>query len=653
MVLSLSSPQDLAAQLASLWRALRLRDRAVGLDALRWRLHLRLLKVVAGLSAGFALVGFYEGRLDPTAYGFPLTLGVWAWLRHHPEASRAVARGMVSFFVCLALYLLFIHPEGGPQRPLLAMSVMTLFGALLDGLAAGALAALACTLSAIAVLLRHPGDPMAIVSAFTIPAAWCLYLNSLSFSWLYGGLIAQEQENGAALAAATASVESLARTLSQDVAQASARLQAGLGRGWEGLEQATELRRILVQARAQLPPEASQPPDPDSLLEELRHRVHRFFLWVALAVSSLAGLLTFAFGLPLWALGVLLSLLCALLLRGKREDAGWRVRLAIFLAGVLLVMAADTFMGRRLPPAASLVFLPSATFYAGLLGAPWLAWSLSALGLGLLAVLGVAPVQLPGQPEMLGSLAVLTVGMAWVGCSTLPLYHGALQDLQAQEARLRQTLGAYRRLVSTLFHDLANPLTVLQALAALPPEARSADDLPRAHRMVLRLRAVTESARGAANRRASQQSVDAHAVGLDLGDLFAEALLARGLRWMNQAPRGLSLLQGGPLLDSILGKLMSNAVRYAPEDSVLRFSAGRGDGGTWLRLADSGAGFPEQALKDLARGLAPRPQPDTEGGLGSGFSLVLAMADALDLGGRLTLSNPVDGGAQAELWLPD
>jgi signal transduction histidine kinase len=350
---------------------------------------------------------------------------------------------------------------------------------------------------------------------------------------------------------------------------------------------------------------------------------------------------------------VLLALLCALLLRGKREEAGWRGRLAIFLGGVLLVMAADTVTGRRLPPAASLVFLPSATFYAGLLGAPWLAWSLSGLGLGLLAVLGVAPVQLPGQPEMLGSLAVLTVGMAWVGCSTLPLYHDALQDLQAQAARLRQTLGAYRRLVSTLFHDLANPLTVLQALAALPPEARSPEDLPRVHRMVLRLRAITESARGAANRRAGQQSVDAHAVAVDLGDLFAEPLLARELRWNIQVPRGLSLRQGGTLLDTVLAKLMSNAVRYAPEDSTLRFSAGHADGGTWLRLADSGPGFPEQALQDLARGLAPRPQPDAEGGLGSGFSLVLACSDVLDLGGRLTFSNPIEGGAQAELWFPD
>jgi signal transduction histidine kinase len=653
MVLTLPNSLSPGAQLSELWRALRARDRAAGLDELRWRLHLRLLIVVAGLSAGFAVLGLWERRLDPTAGGALLSLGVWAWLRHHPEASRGVARAMVAFFVCLALDLLFVHPQSGPQRPLLAMSVMTVFGALLDGLAAGAVAALACTLSAVAVLLHQPGDPMAIVSAFAIPAAWCFFLNSLSFSWLYGGLIAQQQENGAALAAATAGVESLARTLSQDVTQATARLQAALGQGWQGLEQAAELRRILLQARAQLPSETPEPLDAASLLEDLRHRVHRFFLWVALVVSGLAALLTFAFGLPLWVLGVLLSLLCALLLRGRREEAGWRVRLAVFLLGVLAVMAADTATGRHLPPAASLVFLPSAAFYAGLLGAPWLAWSFSAVGLGLLAVSGYAPVQLPGQGETLASLAVLTVGMAGVGCSTLPLYHDALQDLQAQDARLRQSLGAYRRLVSTLFHDLANPLSVLQGLASLPANLRGPEDLPRAQRMVQRLRTVSDEARGAANRRASQHETSARALADSLRDLFAERMAERSLQWMLQMPSDLKLRQGGNLLETILAKLMSNAVRFAPSGSALRFSAGHEDGGRWLRLEDSGAGFPDEALRDLATGRAPRPAPGADGELGNGFSLLLAQVDALDLGGRLTLSNPADGGARAELWLPD
>jgi signal transduction histidine kinase len=533
---------------------------------------------------------------------------------------------------------------------------MTVFGALLDGLFSGALAALACSgCAAVLVRWRGSADPLFLLTVFAAISAWCLYLSSLSFTWIYGGLILRRQQGAEELDRATAATVSLARTLSEEVTQANARLQQSLAGGLDGLAQATELRQILVQARAQVPADAPHDgQDPAQVLDALRDRVHRFFLWVALGVSVTAGLLTSAFGLPQWQLGLVVAIVTAALLRlGRRGPAGWHLRLQLFLTASLSAFAADVWLSREQPPAASLVFLPVIAFYAGMLGSPWLAGSVSALAFGLLTWAHEAERALPGQSEALAVLGLLTLALAGVSSATLPLYSGVLRELEAQEKRLRQSLSAYRRLVSTLFHDLANPLAVLQGLAALPAALRSPEDLGRAQRMVLRLRSVSDEARGAANRRAGQQETSARGLADGLRDLFAERMAERSLQWMVQVPADLKLRQGGNLLETVLAKLMSNAVRFAPSGSVLRFSAGREDGGRWLRFEDSGPGFPEEALRDLAVGRAPRPTPGAGGELGNGFSLLLAQVDAQDLGGRLTVSNPAEGGARAELWLPD
>lgn len=656
MVFSFPLADSLRAQLGAVLGALRERDRALGLDALRWRLHQRLLLVSAGLSAGFLVSGLLQGRLDASGVGVPVCLGAWAFLRAKPQLSRLVARVNILFFVGLAVYSALVERHGGPQRALMALSVMTVFGALLDGLLSGALAALACTACA-AVLLRWQGsaDPLFLLTVFAAIAAWCLYLCSLSFAWIYGGLIQRRQEGALALDRATAATESLARTLSEEVTQANARLQQSLAGGLDGLEQATELRQILVQARAKLPAEVpGDGQEAEQVLDALRDLVHRFFLWVALGVAVAAALLTGLFGLQQWQLGLIVAIVTAALLRlGRRGPQGLHLRLQVFLAACLGTFAADVWLSRSQPPAASLVFLPVIAFYAGMLGAPWLAGVVSATAFGLLAWAHEAEHALPGQDEALTVLGLLTLALAGVSSATLPLYSGVLRELEAQEARLRQSLGAYRRLVSTLFHDLANPLAVLQGLAALPASLRGPEDLGRAQRMVLRLRSVSDEARGAANRRAGQREVSARALADALRDLFAERMAERSLQWMVQVPAELKLRQGGNLLETVLAKLMSNAVRFAPSGSVLRFSAGREGGGAWLRLEDGGAGFPEEALRDLAVGRAPRPTPGAGGELGNGFSLLLAQVDAQDLGGRLTVSNPAEGGARAELWLPD
>lgn len=642
--------------LGRLLRAIQAGPRDPRMEAMRWRLHLRLLLISAALSAAFFFINLGRGHWDETGLGAVASLGAWAWLRQHPAQSRLVARVMVCLFLGLGSYALFALTTPAVHWALLAMTIMTVFGTLLDGPISGSLAAGVTALSASIILLRGgaPYSPLSV--AFAIPTTLSLFSTALAHTWLFGQLVQRQQRSANAVQQTTQATEVLARTLSEEVTQATQRLQVALQKGLDGLVQAHDLRGVLKDARVRLPealPRNSV--DAQGLLEELRSSVHRFFLGVAMLVALSATGFILWLKQPLWELAALVGTVTAMLLWLGDPLTRWRRRLHLFLLACLASIVADIVLSQAHPPAASVVFLPMIVFYAGMLASPRLAYAVFGAGLLLLAYAFNAMGPLPGHGTMLSVVALTSLTLAAISAATVPLYHRLLHDLQLEEDRLHSGLLIYRRLVSTLFHDLANPLAVLQGLAALPKDLRQTGDLERARRMLERLRAVSDSARFAAvSQGHGLAPVTAGELADGLADLFEERLRNRQLALRRGHGMDLQLRQGGSLLrDSILGNLLSNAIKFSPLGGILHFSAERAEGGVWLRLHDAGPGFPDEALRDLARGVAPKPQPGQDGELGSGFGLLLAQSYAKDLGGRLILSNRAAGGAQADLWLPD
>jgi signal transduction histidine kinase len=648
--------QPWIVSLSSLLGALDLQGRNPRLEELRWRLHQRLLLVAAGLCAAFFALNLGRGHWDETGVGLLLCLGAWAWLRKHPAHSRIVARLNLLWFLGMGAFAIFGLESPAVHWALLAMTIMPVFGALLDGPIGGGVAALATVACAIAALATGQTYGMPLGVAFAIPATLCLFSVSLGHTWLFYQFVERRQQSAQALAATTAATERLARTLSDDVIQATAGLRRSLQTGWDDGEAAQALRQVLTQSRQRLP--AALPRnsvDPQDWLTSLRGSTHRFFLGVAFlaALTALAAVLWMGF--PLWELAAVMATITAMLLwLGDTGSPRWRWRLDAFVLACLAVMGADVLLSAT-APAASLLFLPLVVFYAGMLGPAWMGPAAWAAGSGLLALAWRALPPLPGHGIKLLVLGLTSLTLMAISLATLPLYRRLLEELKADEDRLHGGLQAFRRLMSTLFHDLANPLAVLLGLAALPAQERQPGDLERARRMVERLQAVSEAARRAANRQDPDWSpLSAGHLADSLVDIFRERLDRHDLQLQRGDGMDLPLRQGGSVLrDSILGNLLSNAIKFSPAGGVIRFSAQRRDGGVCLRLQDAGPGFPAQTLQDLSRGSAPKPRPGQDGEQGSGFGLLLAQSYAKDLGGRLTLSNPTGGGALVELWLPD
>jgi signal transduction histidine kinase len=356
--------------------------------------------------------------------------------------------------------------------------------------------------------------------------------------------------------------------------------------------------------------------------------------------------------MPLWQLAVSMTIVAALLFRDSQDDQRWRWRLRAFVGMALLCVLGDVWFARENPPAASLVFLPTVIFFDCMLDE--LKAALVLCGVALALVVGADLSQGPAYAPMHDTLLLIIPTLLAVSAATLPMYRELLDDLHTESLQLHEGLSAYRRLISTFFHDLANPLAVLSALAHLPAALQTPDDAQRAQRMAGRMDAVAQAARQAmlgsspkVGRTNLSQLAD------ELYDVFKERLQEKELRWVLNAGPDLPLAQAGPLLrDSILGNLLSNAVKFSPTGGRIELSGFETDGAAHLILSDTGRGIPDDVIEDLAQGRVPKTRPGTDGETGTGYGLLLAQTYMQELGGRLVLRPRRDGGTEAELILP-
>jgi two-component system sensor histidine kinase MprB len=214
-------------------------------------------------------------------------------------------------------------------------------------------------------------------------------------------------------------------------------------------------------------------------------------------------------------------------------------------------------------------------------------------------------------------------------------------------------VGAQRQLVADASHELRTPLAslrtnveVLRDLDKLPASMREdviAGIVTQLEELTALVADVVELARG-----------DEPAVHLE--DVSYERIVEHAVaRARRHWPELRFILGSSPVtvravparLDRAVNNLLDNAGKFSPprgQVDVALFPDGR------LTVRDHGPGIPEDALphvferfyrSDEARGLP---------GSGLGLAIVAQVADSH--GGRVRLSNAIDGGAVAELWLP-
>jgi len=210
-------------------------------------------------------------------------------------------------------------------------------------------------------------------------------------------------------------------------------------------------------------------------------------------------------------------------------------------------------------------------------------------------------------------------------------------DAMADTLQLR--LEAERRVTADIAHELRTPVTGLVTAAELLPEGRPAELVrDRVHALRTLVEDVLEVARldGAAEHADLTEIV--------LGEFVRRrvAALAPGAKVTVEEE---AVIQTDPRrLERILGNLLANAARHgeAPIEVLVD--------GTFVRVRDHGAGFPDDLLREGPSRF--RTGSTDRSGSGHGLGLTIATGQARVLGARLTFRNAEDGGAVAQLLLP-
>ncbi len=301
------------------------------------------------------------------------------------------------------------------------------------------------------------------------------------------------------------------------------------------------------------------------------------------------------------------------------------------------------------PEAPALVLMPGAVLLVVLLSRGPAAFFTLALYASILAWVALRAPLNPYQERLLTNLLLSFVVIVFVVRRLLSLRTHYSRTLLEQEKSLQRELAQHRRLAGTLFHDASNNLQAIAlSLDGAEPDAQSARLLSLSRR-VERLISLSKHFLLDAGREPKLTPYSLSDAFALLREAFEPHLDQKGLRLTisgagepkRQAP--LALAEPVLLVESVLGNLVSNAIKFSPEGSDIAVSADEVGDEVRISIRDWGPGLPPDVLAQLDSDGASPSSAGTAGERGQGLGLKLAREHVERMGGSLELANAGDG----------
>lgn len=231
------------------------------------------------------------------------------------------------------------------------------------------------------------------------------------------------------------------------------------------------------------------------------------------------------------------------------------------------------------------------------------------------------------------------------------------RDFDYMADRLQALLGAQKRLLHDVSHELRSPLARLQVAAALARQQPQ-----RVEAMLERIEQETHRLDDLVGEVLTLSRLEAGVAGtrdeyLDLAGLVEEVAgdahfeaQARGRRVVLEAGDGEAMVKGrAELLHRAFDNVLRNAVRHTAEGTAVEIGLRREAGCIVVRVCDQGAGVAEA---DLAALFDPFFQSGAGGRDGYGLGLAIARRAIEAHGGSIRAENRPQGGLCVEIRLP-
>lgn len=238
---------------------------------------------------------------------------------------------------------------------------------------------------------------------------------------------------------------------------------------------------------------------------------------------------------------------------------------------------------------------------------------------------------------------------------------------EAASAELARRSDALKTaLLESVSHDLRTPLASIRATAGslMDPDLRWSEDerrqsagtidleAERLNRLVTNLLDMSRIEAGGLRADTEPYALD------DLVHTSLRRLAARsGRRVINvDVPPELPPVKVDPtFIDQVLANVLENAIKYSPEDAVIRITANatRDVGFLQLVIEDAGAGVPPEALPRLFDKFYRVVRPGEGARRGTGMGLAVARGLIETMGGQIEARPSALGGLAIVLDLPE
>ena len=581
------------------------------------------------------------------------------WLPRSKDDALRLTRAMLILVVLVLLGIAWGDIPRGFPFGLVLLPGLALFGTLIGGAWLGAGVAgigVAASLSLFAIYPLDARPPFLVQHVANV----CI---SIFITYPFALVLAERVREGATdLAKSTAvlqatrqATQKLSHDLSQRVASAVVELKSALDAGDDAVMRAAEATgTLLAESQRAVPAEpALVETQLETHMAELRSRVAKWAFRVVLFGGSALFLRTILAPVDKAPIAVVpisaftLAVLALLTLLDELRPRWFRtlfIAFNVFIAFILSYFAATWSLWKPgLPPTVVLWNV-----------VPLLATAVVGLELGLFqVVLAVVVILICAWPYAALSWTVPVDNALACGLICWLLWRAPrdlIALLSAQHAAAAAEIRQRRRLIATLFHDLASPLLVVQATSALAAEGLGEpDDAMRTHEMVDRMQSILKAATGEGS---DVSAVEAGRVFDAMEALFRERLRAKGLVLTTRGPREARVLCREALLtESVLGNLLSNAVKFSPSGGAIELRVEEQRGSVLFVVEDRGAGLPSDVRVALSKGLTSVSRPGTGGEQGNGYGLMLAQDYVRDMKGTLELEERAGGGLSARIRL--
>lgn len=228
--------------------------------------------------------------------------------------------------------------------------------------------------------------------------------------------------------------------------------------------------------------------------------------------------------------------------------------------------------------------------------------------------------------------------------------------------RLQVSFEQQNRFVSDASHELRTPIAVIKGYADLIGQWAKGDPQvleesvaairKEANGMTALVEQLLFLARGDSGRlKPQKEDIPVSAL---LHEIVEESRLITPYRHFEEtAPENLQIHADPKLLKQALRALVDNAIKYTPEDGIVRLDASEGSKGVTIRVTDTGIGIPENELPRIFDRFyrADQDRSREKGGSGLGLSIVKWIVDVH--GGTITVESEKGKGTSVSIYLPE